>query len=55
MPQLNPAPWFMIFAFSWLVLLTILPPKIMMSTSPNELAHQSSTIPPTTSWNWPWH
>nr|QHI42863.1 ATP synthase F0 subunit 8 [Solea solea] len=54
MPQLNPAPWFLILVFSWLVFLTILPPKILNHTFPNEPTPASSKKPLTNSWNWPW-
>nr|BAK23151.1 ATPase subunit 8 [Danionella mirifica] len=32
MPQLNPSPWFVISLWSWLVLLTVLPMKILKLT-----------------------
>nr|YP_009116515.1 ATP synthase F0 subunit 8 [Lagocephalus suezensis]AJD83422.1 ATP synthase F0 subunit 8 [Lagocephalus suezensis] len=54
MPQLNPAPWFAIMVFSWLVFLTVLPPKIMSHTFPNEPTPQSVKAPKTKSWIWPW-
>nr|AAP75245.1 ATP synthase 8 [Chromis multilineata]AGR91770.1 ATP synthetase subunit 8 [Chromis multilineata]AGR91772.1 ATP synthetase subunit 8 [Chromis multilineata]AGR91774.1 ATP synthetase subunit 8 [Chromis multilineata]AGR91776.1 ATP synthetase subunit 8 [Chromis multilineata] len=55
MPQLNPAPWFLIMVFSWLIFLTILPPKILAHLSPNEPTLQSTEKPQTESWNWPWY
>nr|QFZ99231.1 ATP synthase F0 subunit 8 [Eleginus gracilis] len=55
MPQLNPAPWFMIFMFTWAIFLTILPPKVTAHTFPNEPSPQSMTTPKTSPWNWPWH
>ncbi|NP_008617.1 ATP synthase F0 subunit 8 (mitochondrion) [Gadus morhua] len=55
MPQLNPAPWFMIFMFTWAIFLTILPPKVMAHTFPNEPSPQGMTTPKTAPWNWPWH
>uniref|UniRef100_UPI0030027278 ATP synthase F0 subunit 8 n=1 Tax=Alepes melanoptera TaxID=1218178 RepID=UPI0030027278 len=54
MPQLNPAPWFAILTFSWLIFLTVLPSKIMSHTYPNEPASQSVEKPKTESWVWPW-
>nr|YP_002265631.1 ATP synthase F0 subunit 8 [Chilomycterus reticulatus]WMI34940.1 ATP synthase F0 subunit 8 [Chilomycterus reticulatus]WNH18621.1 ATP synthase F0 subunit 8 [Chilomycterus schoepfii]BAG72064.1 ATPase subunit 8 [Chilomycterus reticulatus]BDD17443.1 ATP synthase F0 subunit 8 [Chilomycterus reticulatus] len=54
MPQLNPAPWFAILVFSWLVFLTILPPKILAHSFPNEPTTQSAEKPKTESWTWPW-
>nr|YP_010463166.1 ATP synthase F0 subunit 8 [Chaetodon auriga]UUJ37674.1 ATP synthase F0 subunit 8 [Chaetodon auriga]WNH17425.1 ATP synthase F0 subunit 8 [Chaetodon auriga] len=55
MPQLDPAPWFNILVFSWLVFLIIIPPKIMAHTFPNELNPQSTHKPKMSSWAWPWH
>nr|YP_010944702.1 ATP synthase F0 subunit 8 [Fowleria isostigma]WMC20786.1 ATP synthase F0 subunit 8 [Fowleria isostigma] len=55
MPQLNPAPWFMILVFSWLVFLTVIPPKILAHTFPNEPTSQAVQKPKTDPWNWPWH
>nr|QKO00396.1 ATP synthase F0 subunit 8 [Channa striata] len=55
MPQLNPPPRFAILIFFWLIFLTIIPQKVMAHTSPNEHSPQSTDIPKTESWNWPWH
>nr|AAP75201.1 ATP synthase 8 [Chromis agilis]AAP75203.1 ATP synthase 8 [Chromis agilis]WNH20637.1 ATP synthase F0 subunit 8 [Chromis agilis] len=55
MPQLNPSPWFLILVLSWLVFLTLLPPKVLAHLSPNEPAPQSTETPQMESWNWPWH
>nr|YP_010257617.1 ATP synthase F0 subunit 8 [Jaydia carinatus]QKV48961.1 ATP synthase F0 subunit 8 [Jaydia carinatus]QVY58575.1 ATP synthase F0 subunit 8 [Jaydia carinatus] len=55
MPQLNPAPWLMILVFSWLVFLTVIPPKIIAHSFPNEPTSQAAQKPKTESWNWPWH
>nr|YP_009229449.1 ATP synthase F0 subunit 8 [Claea dabryi]YP_009630643.1 ATP synthase F0 subunit 8 [Yunnanilus sichuanensis]YP_010835057.1 ATP synthase F0 subunit 8 [Triplophysa jianchuanensis]AMD12135.1 ATP synthase F0 subunit 8 [Triplophysa sp. 1 YW-2016]ALT55453.1 ATP synthase F0 subunit 8 [Claea dabryi]QBR55201.1 ATP synthase F0 subunit 8 [Yunnanilus sichuanensis]WFQ82732.1 ATP synthase F0 subunit 8 [Triplophysa jianchuanensis] len=54
MPQLNPAPWFAILVFSWLVFLTIIPTKVMSHTSPNEPMHIDSEEHKTEPWDWPW-
>nr|BBH37023.1 ATPase subunit 8 [Valenciennea longipinnis]BBH37036.1 ATPase subunit 8 [Valenciennea longipinnis] len=54
MPQLNPAPWFAILVFSWLVFLTIVVPKTLSHTFPNEPAPKSTQVPKTEPWNWPW-
>nr|YP_009232313.1 ATPase subunit 8 [Lagocephalus inermis]ADN96610.1 ATP synthase F0 subunit 8 [Lagocephalus inermis]AMA21300.1 ATPase subunit 8 [Lagocephalus inermis] len=54
MPQLNPAPWFAIMMFSWLVFLIVLPPKIMAHLFPNEATSQSAQTPKTKTWTWPW-
>uniref|UniRef100_A0AAU6QDN4 ATP synthase complex subunit 8 n=1 Tax=Pyronotanthias smithvanizi TaxID=3363808 RepID=A0AAU6QDN4_9TELE len=55
MPQLNPAPWFLILVFSWLVFLIVLPPKVISHTFPNELSQQASHSYKTKSWSWPWY
>nr|YP_009974385.1 ATP synthase F0 subunit 8 [Dario dario]QNH95242.1 ATP synthase F0 subunit 8 [Dario dario] len=55
MPQLNPAPWFAILVFSWFILLTVVPSKILSHTYPNDPTQQSTTSPKTTPWHWPWH
>nr|YP_010390218.1 ATP synthase F0 subunit 8 [Upeneus japonicus]UPV69474.1 ATP synthase F0 subunit 8 [Upeneus japonicus]BAO84658.1 ATPase subunit 8 [Upeneus japonicus] len=52
MPQLDPAPWFNIFALSWAILLTIMPPKVLAHTFPGEPTAQSAEAPKTTPWNW---
>nr|YP_003345077.1 ATP synthase F0 subunit 8 [Kaupichthys hyoproroides]BAI53202.1 ATPase subunit 8 [Kaupichthys hyoproroides] len=54
MPQLNPAPWFSILLFSWMVFLMIIPTKVMAHTFNNEPNLQSTKTPETTHWNWPW-
>nr|AOS51590.1 ATP synthase F0 subunit 8 [Alticus simplicirrus] len=55
MPQLNPAPWFMILALSWLVFLIIIPPKVLAHTFPNEPSPSAAEKSETKSWNWPWY
>nr|AMO26102.1 ATP synthase F0 subunit 8 [Acanthurus nigrofuscus]WCJ44971.1 ATP synthase F0 subunit 8 [Acanthurus nigrofuscus] len=55
MPQLNPAPWFAILVFSWLVFLTVLPPKVLAHSSPNEPVAQSMEKLKTEPWTWSWH
>uniref|UniRef100_UPI0030032A9E ATP synthase F0 subunit 8 n=1 Tax=Coptodon camerunensis TaxID=1628151 RepID=UPI0030032A9E len=55
MPQLNPAPWFAILIFSWLVFLTVIPPKVLAHTFPYDPALQSTEKPKTDPWTWPWH
>nr|AKO72194.1 ATP synthase F0 subunit 8 [Pseudexostoma brachysoma] len=55
MPQLNPDPWFMILALSWLIFLTMLPSKVLNCTFTNEItAPDTKKLEPNT-WNWPWH
>nr|YP_009128533.1 ATP synthase F0 subunit 8 [Sinobdella sinensis]YP_009154857.1 ATP synthase F0 subunit 8 [Macrognathus aculeatus]AHA12484.1 ATP synthase F0 subunit 8 [Macrognathus aculeatus]AJP76440.1 ATP synthase F0 subunit 8 [Sinobdella sinensis]ALK27140.1 ATP synthase F0 subunit 8 [Macrognathus aculeatus]QVY58587.1 ATP synthase F0 subunit 8 [Sinobdella sinensis] len=55
MPQLNPAPWFAILIFSWLIFLTIITTKTTTHTYPNELSPQDKKAFKTESWNWPWY
>nr|WNH17906.1 ATP synthase F0 subunit 8 [Kuhlia sandvicensis] len=55
MPQLNPAPWFAILTFSWVVFLAILPSKVIAHTFPNEPTSQATKKAETDPWNWPWH
>nr|YP_006303557.1 ATP synthase F0 subunit 8 [Opistognathus jacksoniensis]AEK53149.1 ATP synthase F0 subunit 8 [Opistognathus jacksoniensis]QUJ18226.1 ATP synthase protein 8 [Opistognathus aurifrons] len=55
MPQLNPAPWFAILVFSWLIFLTVIPPKVLSHLFPNEPSPQNTEKPKTEPWNWPWH
>nr|YP_010248599.1 ATP synthase F0 subunit 8 [Abramites hypselonotus]QTS03710.1 ATP synthase F0 subunit 8 [Abramites hypselonotus] len=54
MPQLNPSPWFMILLFSWLVLITIIPLKIMKHTITNDPTMLAAMQPEIEPWNWPW-
>nr|YP_009312429.1 ATP synthase F0 subunit 8 [Vanmanenia hainanensis]QRE78532.1 ATP synthase F0 subunit 8 [Vanmanenia hainanensis]BAV71995.1 ATPase subunit 8 [Vanmanenia hainanensis]BAV72008.1 ATPase subunit 8 [Vanmanenia hainanensis] len=54
MPQLNPAPWFTILVFSWVIFLSIIPTKVMGHTSPNESTPLSTEKHKTESWDWPW-
>nr|AAQ03490.1 ATP synthase subunit 8 [Brycon chagrensis]AAQ03500.1 ATP synthase subunit 8 [Brycon guatemalensis]AAQ03534.1 ATP synthase subunit 8 [Brycon n. sp. 'Howes']AAQ03492.1 ATP synthase subunit 8 [Brycon chagrensis]AAQ03494.1 ATP synthase subunit 8 [Brycon chagrensis] len=53
MPQLNPAPWFSILMFSWLIFLIVIPPKILKHTFNKEpkLDPQKAKYEP---WVWPW-
>nr|BBG74361.1 ATPase subunits 8 [Guentherus altivela] len=55
MPQLNPTPWFLILAFTWLVFLLIIPSKVIKHTFPNEPAPQSTKTSTPNPWNLPWH
>nr|NP_739962.1 ATP synthase F0 subunit 8 [Allocyttus niger]BAC23558.1 ATPase subunit 8 [Allocyttus niger] len=55
MPQLNPAPWLMIFVFSWLVFLAVIPPKILAHNFTNEPTTQTTETMKPNPWNWPWH
>nr|WNH23984.1 ATP synthase F0 subunit 8 [Apogon quadrisquamatus] len=55
MPQLDPAPWFMILVFSWLVFATVIPPKVIAHAFPNEPTSQAVQKPKKACWNWPWY
>nr|NP_818869.1 ATP synthase F0 subunit 8 [Corydoras rabauti]YP_009861046.1 ATP synthase F0 subunit 8 [Corydoras sterbai]YP_009868905.1 ATP synthase F0 subunit 8 [Corydoras trilineatus]YP_010705395.1 ATP synthase F0 subunit 8 [Corydoras cruziensis]YP_010833205.1 ATP synthase F0 subunit 8 [Corydoras julii]QGW14837.1 ATP synthase F0 subunit 8 [Brochis multiradiatus]QKI32074.1 ATP synthase F0 subunit 8 [Corydoras sterbai]QKJ80175.1 ATP synthase F0 subunit 8 [Corydoras trilineatus]WCQ82896.1 ATP synthase F0 len=55
MPQLNPAPWFFILVFTWLIFLTIIPYKILNHTFTNDMNPISTESLKTDTWNWPWH
>nr|AIE46064.1 ATPase subunit 8 [Steatogenys elegans] len=54
MPRLNPAPWVATLLFSWLVFLTILPPKVQAHTYFNEPSPTNVEKPKTEPWTWPW-
>nr|QZL30461.1 ATP synthase F0 subunit 8 [Paratrygon sp. o FPM-2021]QZL30510.1 ATP synthase F0 subunit 8 [Paratrygon sp. o FPM-2021] len=53
MPQLNPNPWFLIFLFTWLFFLTIMPNKVMSHLFNNNIT-KNIQKPRPTPWNWPW-
>nr|YP_007375127.1 ATP synthase F0 subunit 8 [Boulengerula taitana]AAX58639.1 ATP synthase F0 subunit 8 [Boulengerula taitana]ACS37018.1 ATP synthase F0 subunit 8 [Boulengerula taitana] len=55
MPQLNPAPWLMIMLASWLILLTILLPKMMMHKPMNDMTINNLNKTHSSPWTWPWH
>nr|YP_009309707.1 ATP synthase F0 subunit 8 [Mikrogeophagus ramirezi]ALF63209.1 ATP synthase F0 subunit 8 [Mikrogeophagus ramirezi] len=55
MPQLNPSPWFLIMIFSWMVFLTIIPPKVLAHSFSNEPAPLNTESSKTEPWAWPWH
>nr|WNH22756.1 ATP synthase F0 subunit 8 [Dactylopterus volitans]BBQ09568.1 ATPase subunit 8 [Dactylopterus volitans] len=54
MPQLNPSPWFAILIFSWLIFLTVIPPKLLSHTFLNEPTALGALTHESESWNWPW-
>nr|YP_002317385.1 ATP synthase F0 subunit 8 [Spinachia spinachia]QHN51612.1 ATP synthase F0 subunit 8 [Spinachia spinachia]BAG83096.1 ATPase subunit 8 [Spinachia spinachia] len=54
MPQLDPSPWFILLAFSWLVFLAVIPYKVMAHTFSNEPTMQDIQKCPTNPWIWPW-
>ncbi|NP_008768.1 ATP synthase F0 subunit 8 (mitochondrion) [Chelonia mydas] len=53
MPQLNPAPWFMILSSTWLIYTIILQPKILSHLPTNNPTNKNNKIN-TNSWTWPW-
>nr|YP_008144424.1 ATP synthase F0 subunit 8 [Glyptosternon maculatum]AFH37516.1 ATP synthase F0 subunit 8 [Glyptosternon maculatum] len=55
MPQLNPAPWFAILMFSWLIFLMVLPNKVLNHTFTNEITALNAEKLKSNTWNWPWH
>nr|YP_004221813.1 ATP synthase F0 subunit 8 [Jenkinsia sp. CL54]BAJ54172.1 ATPase subunits 8 [Jenkinsia sp. CL54] len=55
MPQLNPAPWFAILIFSWVVFLTVIPPKVLAHSFNNEPGYLRVEKTKTDTWNWPWY
>nr|YP_004842028.1 ATP synthase F0 subunit 8 [Tridentiger bifasciatus]AEM23529.1 ATP synthase F0 subunit 8 [Tridentiger bifasciatus]UFH80710.1 ATP synthase F0 subunit 8 [Tridentiger bifasciatus] len=54
MPQLNPAPWFVMLLLSWSVFLTIVLPKTLDHTFPNEPTSQNTKNSKKGKWTWPW-
>nr|YP_010397854.1 ATP synthase F0 subunit 8 [Rasbora kalbarensis]UQJ79066.1 ATP synthase F0 subunit 8 [Rasbora kalbarensis] len=54
MPQLNPLPWFMILIFSWAILLTITPTKVINHTQPNEPILLDTKEYQNPNWTWLW-
>nr|YP_010956475.1 ATP synthase F0 subunit 8 [Gephyroberyx darwinii]WMY89568.1 ATP synthase F0 subunit 8 [Gephyroberyx darwinii]WMY90296.1 ATP synthase F0 subunit 8 [Gephyroberyx darwinii] len=54
MPQLIPGPWFLIFAFSWLVFLVLLPLKVLPHSLPNKPTTQSTEKFVEAPCKWPW-
>nr|QUO98650.1 ATP synthase subunit 8 [Oryzias uwai] len=54
MPQLNPAPWFTVLVFTWLVFLIVIPQKVLAHKFPNEPASQNVQKTKSEFWPWPW-
>nr|YP_010397958.1 ATP synthase F0 subunit 8 [Rasbora rutteni]UQJ79196.1 ATP synthase F0 subunit 8 [Rasbora rutteni] len=54
MPQLNPLPWFTILAFSWVILLTMTPTKVLNYTQPNEFILVDTKKYQNLNWIWQW-
>nr|YP_009132573.1 ATP synthase F0 subunit 8 [Diploprion bifasciatum]AKA59695.1 ATP synthase F0 subunit 8 [Diploprion bifasciatum] len=55
MPQLNPAPWFAILVFSWLVFIIVIPSKVTAHTFPKTPSTQTTIKQKPESWVWPWY
>nr|AAT91111.1 ATP synthase subunit 8 [Sciades troschelii] len=55
MPQLNPTPWLAILVFSWLIFLTVIPPKILSHTFTNDVMTLNTKSLKSTPWNWLWY
>nr|YP_010130052.1 ATP synthase F0 subunit 8 [Heniochus acuminatus]QPZ50525.1 ATP synthase F0 subunit 8 [Heniochus acuminatus] len=55
MPQLDPTPWLTTFSLSWLIFLTVIPPKIMAHVYPNEPSPLGMKKPQAKTWTWPWY
>nr|AAQ03418.1 ATPase synthase subunit 8 [Brycon meeki]AAQ03420.1 ATPase synthase subunit 8 [Brycon meeki] len=53
MPQLNPTPWLSILVLSWLIFLTVIPPKILKHTFNKEPKFNTQNSN-NSSWAWPW-
>nr|YP_009685859.1 ATP synthase F0 subunit 8 [Aphyosemion gabunense]QDV92587.1 ATP synthase F0 subunit 8 [Aphyosemion gabunense] len=54
MPQLNPAPWFIILIFAWVVFLVMMPPKVLAHKSSNNPELPITSSSKTEFWAWPW-
>nr|BAO84671.1 ATPase subunit 8 [Foetorepus altivelis] len=54
MPQLDPAPWFLIMTFSWTIFLGFMPFKIMSHAFPNKPDSSAKEVSTKNSWTWPW-
>nr|YP_010234415.1 ATP synthase F0 subunit 8 [Mesalina olivieri]QTA72568.1 ATP synthase F0 subunit 8 [Mesalina olivieri] len=52
MPQLNPAPWFLIFMLIWLMLFILLTKVLKTPTNSSPL--QPTHKPNNYFWTWPW-
>nr|YP_089620.1 ATP synthase F0 subunit 8 [Uraeotyphlus cf. oxyurus MW-212]AAS13748.1 ATP synthase F0 subunit 8 [Uraeotyphlus cf. oxyurus MW-212] len=54
MPQLYPAPWFMIFMLTWFIFLLVSLTKTTKHLPENNILPKSEKLS-TTMWTWPWH
>nr|AAK71712.1 ATP synthase 8 [Astyanax mexicanus] len=55
MPQLMTSPWFYTLVASWMIFLSIIPPKIMKHYFNNEPEMASEHNLKTSAWDWVWH
>nr|BBM34725.1 ATPase subunit 8 [Pterygotrigla hemisticta] len=55
MPQLMPAPWFATFAFSWAIILTLVPMKTLAHLFIPDPTLKSAPLPTKQPWAWRWH
>nr|NP_115277.1 ATP synthase F0 subunit 8 [Eudromia elegans]AAK08593.1 ATPase subunit 8 [Eudromia elegans]AAK53291.1 ATPase 8 [Eudromia elegans]QNS38478.1 ATP synthase F0 subunit 8 [Eudromia elegans] len=54
MPQLNPNPWFLIMASSWLIFLLIMQPKLASFNPTNPPSNKTQSTKQPLPWSWPW-
>nr|ATN41113.1 ATP synthase F0 subunit 8 [Podocnemis expansa]DBA36333.1 TPA_inf: ATP synthase F0 subunit 8 [Podocnemis expansa] len=54
MPQLNPDPWLSTLLLSWLIMITIIQPKIYSHLTTNQISTKTKKSPTTSPWTWPW-
>nr|WNH37234.1 ATP synthase F0 subunit 8 [Synchiropus goodenbeani] len=54
MPQLDPAPWFLIMVFTWTIFLGFMPFKIMSHSFPNKPLPNAKEVSTKNPWTWPW-
>nr|YP_086845.1 ATP synthase F0 subunit 8 [Rhineura floridana]AAT08494.1 ATP synthase F0 subunit 8 [Rhineura floridana] len=54
MPQLNPAPWLLIFLLTWTTLITIFLPKTFTLTQTTNPSTTSIDMDIKQPWTWPW-
>nr|ADW93246.1 ATPase 8 [Lygosoma sp. CDS-2011] len=54
MPQLNPSPWFLIMALSWVALFLLFKNKTTVVIQQNQTTPTSLKTDPKSPWTWPW-
>nr|YP_980195.1 ATP synthase F0 subunit 8 [Lepidophyma flavimaculatum]BAF43983.1 ATPase subunit 8 [Lepidophyma flavimaculatum] len=55
MPQLNPAPWFLILLMTWLSLQLMSTMKTLSVPTQNSLDTSTSSLEESHPWPWPWY